>query len=319
MLSVQTPAKINLFLNIRTRRPDGFHEILSVMQAVRLWDRLDVTARDDERNTLFVSCNVPALERNLEHNLVAKAYNLFWEMTGLPPLGLKVHLEKGIPLQAGLGGGSSDAAAMLIILNHLSHAGLSDEQLCMVGGKLGSDIPFFIRGGLAIATGRGERIEPMPGTMLDEELPLVIIKPHALNIDTALAYHRFASGARYEYRSPDHILTAITEGKPKRRMRDELPFEAYLFNDFEKVLFMECPILDQMARRMKDLGVRRPLLSGSGSAMVGFIDADHAARKAIMDAFPKQQFDVLWTKTYAGGPVQMKDALPEALLDPALV
>jgi 4-diphosphocytidyl-2-C-methyl-D-erythritol kinase len=318
MLSVQTPAKINLFLNIRARRPDGFHEICSVMQAVRLWDRLDVTPREDERRNIFFSCNVPALDQSPKDNLVVKAYRLFFEETGQPKLGLKVHLEKGIPLQAGLGGGSSDAAAMLIILNHLSHGGLSDDELRQLGAKLGSDVPFFISGGLALVTGRGETVEPLPVNMA-EELSLVIIKPHALNIETALAYHRYATGARCESRSPDHILTALKEGKQKRRLRDEVDLESYLLNDFEKVLFLEYPMLGQIARKMKEAGIRRPMLSGSGSAMLGLTEAGHATRKALMDAFPKNQFDLYWTKTYAGGPIQVNETLSEALLDKALI
>lgn len=318
MLSVQTPAKINLFLNIRSRRSDGYHDICSVMQAVRLWDRLEVTPRDDERRALFFSCNVPSLEQNIKDNLIVKAYKLFWEETKLPKLGLKVHLEKEIPIQAGLGGGSSDAAAMLVILNHLTHAGLSDDELRTMGAKLGSDVPFFISGGLALVSGRGETVEPLPESM-SEELSLVIIKPHALNIDTAMAYHRFATGSRYETRSPDHILTALKEGKQKRRLRDEVDLESYLLNDFEKVLFLEYPMLGQMAKKMKEAGIRRPLLSGSGSAMIGFTEAGHATRKALLAAFPKNQFDLLWTKTYAGGPVQTNEALSDALMDRALI
>jgi 4-diphosphocytidyl-2-C-methyl-D-erythritol kinase len=308
MLSVQTPAKINLFLNIRPRRPDGYHEICSIIQAIRLWDRLDVTPRDDERPDIQLSCNVPALEYRAKDNLVVKAYRLFWDTTGLPPLGLNVHLEKEIPMQAGLGGGSSNAAAMLVILNHLACAGLSSARLMEMASKLGSDVPFFIEGGIARVSGRGEMVEPLPSN-LAEEMSLVIIKPLSLNIDTALAYHRFASGARYEERSPEHLLLALKEGKQKRRLRDEVELESYLLNDFERVLFMEYPVLSQMAKKMREAGIRRPLLSGSGSAMFGFTEASHTVRKAIAEAFPAKQYDVFWTQTYQGGPRQISNHL----------
>lgn len=314
MLSVQTPAKVNLFLNIRPRRSDGFHAICSVMQAVRLWDRLDVTPREDERADIQFSCNNPALEYRAKDNLVVKAYRLFWARTGLPPLGLKVHLQKEIPIQAGLGGGSSNAAAMLGILNHLSHAGLSNEQLRVMGAELGSDVPFFIEGGTALASGRGEIVEPLPANFA-EELPVVIIKPLNLSIDTALAYHRFANAARYESRSSDHLLMALKEGKQKRRLRDEVDLESYLLNDFERVLLPEYPMLSQMAKQMREAGVRRPLLSGSGSAMFGFAESSRAIRKALQESFPKEHYEIFWTQTYPGGPMQITNAMsPDDML-----
>ena len=317
MLSVQTPAKINLFLNIRPRLSDGYHELCSVMQAVRLWDRLDVSPQDDGKpQGIKFTCNIPELEYRAKDNLVVKAYRLFWEETKLPQLGLKVHLEKEIPMQAGLGGGSSDAAAMLIILNHLSHAGLSDEQLRQMAAKLGSDIPFFISGGLALVSGKGEKVEPLP-TNLAEEMSLVVVKPLNLNIDTGMAYHRFATGARYETRSPEHILMALNEGKQKRRLRDEGDLESYLLNDFEKVLFPEYPVLNQIARKMKEAGIRRPLLTGSGSAMIGFTDGGHSIRKALNEALPASHFQICWTRTYTGGPMQITDELVPPELTPA--
>ncbi len=314
MLSVQTPAKINLFLNIRPRRADGFHEIASVMQTVRLWDRLDVTPRTDDVADIEFSCNNPNLERAAEDNLVVKAYRLFWQETGLPPLGLKFHLEKEIPMQAGLGGGSSDAGATLVILNHLSYAGLSDDQLRGIAAKLGSDIPFFIRGGVALISGRGEVVEPLPDS-LAAELPLVIIKPLEVNINTALAYHRYATGTRYEAKSPDHLLNALKQVNQRRRLRDEVELESYLLNDFEKVLFREYPILGQMSRRMREAGIRRPLLTGSGSAMIGLTEGSQSLRQAISELFPRNKFEVFWTQTHTGGLMQMEGPLPQNVLE----
>lgn len=312
MLSVQTPAKINLFLNIRPRRPDGYHEICSIIQAVRLWDRLDVTPRRDDKRDIRFTCNIPALEYRPKENLVVRAYQLFWQATGIPPLGLNVHLEKEIPMQAGLGGGSSNAAAMLVILNHLTHANLSADELRRFGAQLGSDVPFFIEGGIALVSGRGEVIEPLPGNLVEEQ-SLVIVKPLSLNIDTTLAYHRFASGGKYEERSPEHLLNALKEGKQKRHTRDEAALESYLLNDFEKVLFPEYPMLGQMAKKMREAGIQRPLLSGSGSAMFGFSEANHTVRKALTEAFPKSQFEIFWTQTYPGGPMQISSELSPSM------
>lgn len=319
MLSVQTPAKINLFLNIRPRLADGYHELCSVMQAIRLWDRLDISPLDEqERPAIQFTCNLPELEYRAKDNLIVKAYRLFWEETKLPQLGLKVHLQKEIPMQAGLGGGSSDAAAMLIILNHLSHANLTDDQLRGMAAKLGSDIPFFITGGLALVGGKGEIVEPLPSN-LAQELPLVVIKPKNLSIDTGMAYHRFASGARYEARSPERLLAALKENGQKRRLRDETDINSCLLNDFEKVLFPEYPLLGQMARKMKEAGIRRPMLTGSGSAMIGFTEGGHTLRKTIQEAFPASGFEVFWTHTYTGGPMQTSDTLTAPELAQALL
>jgi 4-diphosphocytidyl-2-C-methyl-D-erythritol kinase len=315
MLSVQTPAKVNLFLNIRSRRADGYHEICSVMQAVRLWDRLDVSplldkdGHDDGPRDIQFSCNLPELDLRAKDNLVVKAYHLFWKRTGLPPLALRVHLWKEIPIQAGLGGGSSNAAAMLCILNHLSHAGFKADQLRVMASELGSDVPFFITGGTALATGRGEIIEPLPAN-IQEELPLVIVKPLSLSMDTTLAYHRFASAARTETRSPQPLLKALQACK-ENRDRGAAELESNLWNDFERVLIPEYPMLTQMARHMKEAGIQRPLLSGSGSAMFGFAEARPETRRALQALFPPEEYEIFWTQTYPEGPMQIRHGLTQ--------
>lgn len=307
MLSVLTPAKINLFLNIRPRREDGFHELCTVMQAIQVWDRLDVQPREDDVQDVSFTSNVPDLERESGNNLVVKAYRLFWKETGLPPLGLQVHLEKEIPMQAGLGGGSSDAAAMLLMLNHLSHAGLPDEVLCRLGAHLGSDVPFFIRGGLALAGGRGELAESLPAGMVPA-LSILIVKPRNLHMPTAEAYQRYEQAALYESRPPDHLLMALRRGEERKRLGDAALLEPYLVNDFEKVLFMLYPQLADIAVFMRQAGLKRPLLCGSGSAMAGF--ASHQPEPALLrkvDAmFPREQFQVIWTRTEPGGIRQIR-------------
>jgi 4-diphosphocytidyl-2-C-methyl-D-erythritol kinase len=311
MLSVYTPAKVNLFLNILGQRKDGFHEIRSVMQAIGLWDRLDVSPVLvlDEISQLQFTCNWPELNNDSDNNLVVRAYHLFWDATGLPPLPLHIHLEKGIPLQAGLGGGSSDAAATLIVLNHLSQAGLSDEELCTLGAMLGSDVPFFIRGGLALATGRGEILTPLEAVPVT--WPLIIVKPRHLGSDTGLAYRLFAEENYYDSQNPTVLLQALTqEGKERQRNASSIfSWDAHLLNDFERVLFSHFPPFVETARKLRTIGVRQPLLCGSGAAMMGFIDASpiqlrDEIRPALLKAFPKERFEVFRTATWSGGLVQ---------------
>lgn len=371
MLSVYTPAKVNLFLNIRNPRPDGYHEISSVMQAIGLWDRLDVTPiLGDIANVpdviapgIHFSCNLMDLIRRPEENLVVKAYQLFWQETGLKPLPLHVYLEKGIPLEAGLGGGSSDAAAMLIILNHLSLAGLSEEELRKMGAKLGSDVPFFIRGGRALVTGYGDQVEPLPDT--GGESSLVLIKPRQFGIATSDAYRIYDEQARYDHVDPTPLLNALSnknslplpealsetsqhedengsddghEPEPaldraEHQVASEVTSEAndvfappawdaHLLNDFESVLFPSYPGLSGMARKMRAAGIRRPLLSGSGAAMLGFVESDLThfrahIRPALLQAFPPEQFQIFRTATWSGGIIQVSGSFSPSLEDTA--
>lgn len=298
MLSLLAPAKINLFLNLEGLRPDGFHEIRTVMQTVTLWDRLDIRP-SLKTGGLEFSCNVPEFERNADENLVVRAYHLFFQTTGLPSLGLHVHLEKQTPTQAGLGGGSSDAAAMLLALNHLSFAALPSDVLAALAARLGSDVAFFLTGGTALATGRGEMIEPLalaPPVLF----PLVIIKPRRLGIPTPEAYRLVREamgqpGRGYQARSPEHLLMAL------RRAKSHEELTSYLHNDFEPVLFEHYPALGDMARQMREVGVQRPLLSGSGPAMLGFIDATPQNRKRVERTFPEAEYEVFWAQTTPQG------------------
>jgi 4-diphosphocytidyl-2-C-methyl-D-erythritol kinase len=319
MLSVYTPAKVNLFLNVLGRRKDGFHELCSLMQAIGLWDRLDVTPRlkkDGTTSPIRFRCNLPALEQDPQNNLLVRAYYHFWQQTGLPPLALDVFLEKGIPLQAGLGGGSSDAAAMLLVLDHLAHTHLGTARLRQMATALGSDVPFFISGGRAWATGRGEIIEPLPND--PSAWPLILVKPRMLGSETAAAYRSFVARQVYRQQSPDDLLIALNVDAQQRRQEPEASFswDQYLFNDFESVLYPQHPVLEEIVRKLKQIGVRRPFLCGSGSAMGGFIQADalqmrDEIRPALLKQFNVEHFQVLRTQTWAGGVVQAQGSMPK--------
>ena len=151
-------AKVNLTLQVGSRRPDGYHAVMSVMQRISLWDTVTVE-RGTGRDTLL--CSVPVTE-NVDDNLCMKAARAFFAETGTKSDGVTITLEKHIPVQAGLGGGSSDAAAVLRALRTLYAPDISDGRLETLAARLGSDVPFFIRGGTQLATGRGEVVSPLP-------------------------------------------------------------------------------------------------------------------------------------------------------------
>ncbi len=180
-LVVRTPAKLNLFLDVLGKRPDGYHELETLMVSIGLYDTLRIHTNPSGRLELSLHEASPGVTREMrellpldERNLVLKAAQLLREQTGCP-LGASIKLSKSIPLQAGLGGGSSDAAAALVGLNRLWNLGLSPAELHPLAAKLGSDVNFFLDSvPLALCRGRGEQITPEP---LSRPLHFVIVKP----------------------------------------------------------------------------------------------------------------------------------------------
>ena len=178
-VTIETPAKINLTLEVLGKRDDGYHEIASVMQAVSLFDTLTLSMAEDVQ----LISDVP--EIGTRDNLVYRTAELLKREKGVDE-GVEIRLSKGIPIAAGMGGGSSDAAATLLGLNHLWGLGVDIEELTGLAVRLGSDVPFFLSGGTALAEGRGERITPLP-TPPTTWLALAL-QPNPLENKTAAAY-----------------------------------------------------------------------------------------------------------------------------------
>ena len=181
-IKVAAPAKINLFLEILGKRQDGYHEIETVMQEISLFDYLYIENYDEG---VAFTCSNPKLATG-EENLVVKAVRLMQKESGTSK-GVKIHLDKKIPIGAGLGGGSSDAAATLCGLNRLWQLGYDEKQLMSLAGKLGSDTPFFVIGNTAICKGRGEVVTPYP---LNVKYNYIIIYPR-FEVSTAAVYKNF--------------------------------------------------------------------------------------------------------------------------------
>ncbi len=307
MLTRSTPAKINLFLNLQRLREDGFHEIASVMQAVAIYDHLTLepigTSSNENENeikteteaSILLTTNhrelTEALAKDPADNLVVKAYHRFWEWTQKAPLPAKVHLEKNIPVQAGMGGGSSDAAAMLLLLNEWAETRLPKEELEAMAATLGSDVPFFIGQGTALAVGRGEVIRPVELLLSAPSIPLLVVKPKHWGISTALAYQFCREVQSYYKAEVTPLLEALETSKAASKI------EPLLMNDFESVLFPKYPKLQGMALDMKSLGVVRPLLSGSGPTMVGFLPCFGFSEEDALQTFPSSEYHVFFTHT----------------------
>lgn len=268
-------AKVNLTLAVGEKRPDGYHEVVSVMQRVSLYDTLTA---EQTREGITLTCSDPVLPSG-EENLAHRAASLFFRETGIAG-GAALTLEKRIPSQAGLGGGSSDAASVLLALRKLYAPALSDTELETMAAALGSDVPFFIRGGTQLATGRGEVLSPLP-PLTDGWF--VIVKPT----------ESFSTPAMY--RRLDELPPAYTPPLPP--LQGGLPaLAAGLFNRFEAAIPAGSAVWDIKAR-LAAYGALASLLSGSGSAVFGLFDTETAARAAVEALRPA------WPEIFLARPV----------------
>ncbi|MBI2934784.1 MAG: 4-(cytidine 5'-diphospho)-2-C-methyl-D-erythritol kinase [Chloroflexi bacterium] len=249
MIKRLAPAKINLVLEVLARRPDGYHEICSVVQAVGLFDELLFEPAPE----LSLFC--PGLEVTPEDNLVMKAARLLLEQTG-SSAGAAITIKKGIPVASGLGGGSSDAAATIVALNDMWQLGLTLEEMARLGARIGSDVPFFIRGGhTALVTGRGESVSPL-GPI--KPAWVVLLRP-------PVAAPAGKTGKMYE----SLMRTNFTQGQYAAKMVDGLNTERrinenLLFNVFEEVAPRVFPDLTICWKAMQDAGSAKVNLAGSG-------------------------------------------------------
>jgi len=249
-LRVRTPAKVNLFLEVVGRRPDGYHEIATLMATVSLFDTLEFTP--DMAGGLTLLCDYPGLSTGPD-NLVLRAARLLRERTGCT-LGAEIRLNKRIPLAAGLAGGSSDAAAALEGLNRLWRLRLSALELASLAAELGSDIPFFFVGPAAWCTGRGEVIEPL---RLGRALDLVLVVP-PMGLSTAEVFRGVT--VPNEPRSGAAIRQAATAGDVSELGRQ-------LHNRLQPTAERLCPAVADLFMRLAGLGSAGQLMTGSGSTV----------------------------------------------------
>ncbi len=266
-LTLECPAKINLSLRVLGRREDGFHRIATVLQTIQLSDRLTVrriSARAPIRIEVAGSADIPADESNL----VLRAARAFLDATGSPARGLHFRLVKRIPAGSGLGGGSSDAAAALIALQRLWDEPLDRRQLVALAAALGSDVPFFLVRGTALATGRGERIRALDDAM--EQTPLLLALPE-VPVSTPAVYRAWRTTK--DRGRPDRTRfrpTSLLPPPPARRN----PASWVLGNDLETVARRLTPEVDRLLRAMEEDGGSEfeagPQLSGSGGAVFAF-------------------------------------------------
>ena len=261
-ISIKAPAKINLFLDITGKLPNGYHEIASVMQTLDLFDYVKVEKAEE----ISVKCSIGELDG--ENNIAYKAAKLFFEATKIEN-GAKIFIDKRIPMQAGMAGGSADAAAVLYGLNKIFDEPFSEEELCSIGAKCGADVPFSIIGGTKLSEGFGEKLSPAP------EIPdcwIVIVKPD-FSMSTPESYKYYDEHGLFELGHPDirKILANLEEN-------DLSGICGNLYNVLEHTI--ENPLIGEIKSEMLRLGAVGSIMTGSGTAVFGIFDSVQKAVEA---------------------------------------
>ncbi|MCR5501177.1 MAG: 4-(cytidine 5'-diphospho)-2-C-methyl-D-erythritol kinase [Acetatifactor sp.] len=264
MITLNAYAKINLSLDVVGRLANGYHEVRMIMQTVGIHDTLTF---EKTEGGIVLSSDAGELPLG-EDNLIYKAAKLVRETYGISG-GVKVHLEKRIPVAAGMAGGSTDAAATLKAMNLLYDLGLSEEDLCWLGVKLGADVPYCIMGGTALSEGIGEvltKLAPMP------ECVLLVAKPD-INVSTKEVYQALDSQSVPWHPDVDGMRQAIEEGRLEG-------IYSRLGNVLETVTVAKHPIVSEIKQEMLGNGALGSLMSGSGPSVFGIFDDEEKARAA---------------------------------------
>jgi len=255
----KAPAKINLSLDVLYKRPDGYHEVEMIMTMVDLADRIEM--QELPRDTIMISSQAGYIPLD-EKNLAFQAARLIKDRYGVKQ-GVYIHLNKNIPVAAGLAGGSSDAAATLRGLNRLWNLNISVPELQSLGAELGSDVPYCITGGTAIARGRGEKLEPIKNSF---QSWVILAKP-PINVSTAQVYGRLQAGAIKKHPDTKQLVEAI-QGKQFDKLCNGL------CNVLEEVTLDLYPEVKHIKDCMQKLGAEGVLMSGSGPTVFGLVSKE---------------------------------------------
>jgi len=277
-LEIKAPAKINIGLYITRKREDGFHDIETIFYPINLSDKIII----EDSNRFYFTSSKKTLQNHT--NLIVRAKKLIEEYSG-KRMEYKIHLEKKIPLGAGLGGGSSDAAAVLKGLNTISELNLSGQDLLNLALKLGSDIPFFLDPKPAFAGGRGEVIKTLSFHI---EQPIILVNS-GIQVSSAWAYSKIKPK---EHEFDLRKIKSLDLNSLKQ-------LSTRLENDFEKVVFQKYPRVKEIKSMHYDLGAVFSLMSGSGSTVFGIYPDESAALNAAKILKEKKYFVFIHTESNA--------------------
>lgn len=297
--SLIAPAKINLYLEIIGDRPDGYHELAMLLQSIDLADRVNL--RSNGTQNIRVHCDdpqVPLDKSNLAYQaavLMAEQFSEAYSRYG----GVEISIQKRIPMGAGLAGGSTDAAAVLVGLNLMWSLGLTQSELQELGGRLGSDVPFCIVGGTAIATGRGEQLSSLRSL---DNLYAVLAKYRDLPVSTVWAYKTY----RQQFQNTYVPINNLVERKQRVHSgsmvaaiasQDSQRIGQLLHNDLEKVVLPAHPQVAELREKLGQLETLGVMMSGSGSTVFALVESQFRAeriRQELRELLPDPNLG-LWT------------------------
>lgn len=263
-------AKINLYLDVQARRPDGYHELESIMQQVSLYDYITVVRSDaDVTASISVLCTDKSIPED-KSNIVYKCAEAFFSHFGITEYNITIHIDKRIPSAAGLAGGSTDGAAVLKILNSMFDVNAGLPELCDIGKKVGADIPFCLIGGTCVCKGIGEIL--IPQKIAPPAYQILIVFPGD-GVSTAAAYRMLdESEDDSDGYSTDYILTALKNGK----------IPSKLYNSFERVILPIHPAANAVRKILREYGAEA-MMSGSGPSVFGLFSNGDAITKAQIE------------------------------------
>jgi 4-diphosphocytidyl-2-C-methyl-D-erythritol kinase len=295
-LILKTPAKINFGLQILYKRPDGFHELETILQMVALFDELEFLASDGK---IKLTCNQPGIPED-ENNLVFKAAKVLTEkFPEKAKSGVKINLKKNIPAGAGLGGGSGNAAFALLGLNKFWDLGLNCEELVSFAASLGSDIPFFLVSPTALGTGRGEKIAKI---VSPQKISVIIVFP-SFFISTPWVYQNL----NLELTKTENNISILQKFLSQS---DISQLGKSLQNHLEPVVFKKYPVVREIKDKLLEMGACGALMSGSGSAVFGIFEDSFKAKEAY-EMLPKGQWSSFLTETVSS----FYEFLPESIIE----
>lgn len=279
---VHSYAKINLSLDVLGKREDGYHDVEMIMQTLTLFDLLII---DRTTHGITVSTNLSYLPTG-EKNLAYRAAKTFLETTGTgQENGVRIHIQKNIPVAAGLAGGSGNSAAVLCAMNALFNTGLAPEKLSQMGAALGADIPYCLTGGTQLAQGFGEKLTPLASM---PKTTVLLVKP-PVNISTGVIYERIDTAPIFRRPDTPKLISALDKG-------DLITICDNLCNVMETVTVEMHPQIRGIREKMLLNGALGAVMSGSGPTVFGLFQDEKKAKRAA-DSFALQYKDVFLTKT----------------------
>ena len=279
-ITLKSRAKINLSIDVLGKRQDGYHLVEMIMQTIDLYDLIEINEKDNDQITIKSTSDEIPLDCN---NLVYKAANLIKKTFNINK-GVEIHIKKNIPVAAGMAGGSSNAAAVLVGLNKLWNLNLSNQQLEKIGLKLGADVPFCINGGAVLASGIGEELTPIKG--LTKDVCILVCKPD-LFVSTKEVYECIDS-KDIDKRPNNKFLIECLKNEDTRQLAENM------FNVLEGVTMDKHPVIQQIKDIMTNNRALGAMMSGSGPTVFGLYEnrEDAVKCKAILEQQFKQTFVV---------------------------